>query len=264
VRRFTIAAERIRNGRVFFDRDESRHLALVLRLRSGDTVLAADGTGREYTVRLETVGEETTGTVLGVGASDRESPLRVILIQSVPKGDKMETIVRAATELGVTRIVPALTARTIVTLEPGRWRDRARRWQRIAKEAAKQCGRAVVPPVDVPRPLGDALALGETADVRLCLWEGVAARAAGGRGGREARVLATTPAPSLPPALPPGSHIGILIGPEGGLTSSEVEDAQARGWVVVGVGPRILRTETAGPAMIAVLQARFGDLGGNG
>ena len=264
MRRFTIAAERIRNGRVFFDRDESRHLALVLRLRSGDTVLAADGTGREYTVRLETVGEETTGTVLGVGASDRESPIRVILIQSVPKGDKMETIVRAATELGVTRIVPALTARTIVTLEPGRWRDRARRWQRIAKEAAKQCGRAVVPPVDVPRPLGDALALGETADVRLCLWEGVAARAAGGQGGGEARLLGTTLAASLPPALPPGSHIGILIGPEGGLTSSEVEDAQARGWVVVGVGPRILRTETAGPAMIAVLQARFGDLGGNG
>src|SRR5215831_10764912 len=119
VRRFTISPERIRNGRVFFDRDESRHLALVLRLRSGDTVLAADGTGREYTGRLETVGGGTTGTVLGVGASDRESPIRVILIQSVPKGDKMETIVRAATELGVKRIVPALTARTIVTLEPG-------------------------------------------------------------------------------------------------------------------------------------------------
>ncbi len=163
MRRFTIAPERIRDGRVFFDRDESRHLARVLRLRSGDTVLAADGAGHEYTVRLETIGDEATGTVLDVGANDHESPLRITLIQSVPKGDKMESIVRASTELGVTRIVPVLTARTIVTLEPGRWRDRARRWQRVAKEASKQCGRAVVPAVDVPHPLDEALDLSEDA-----------------------------------------------------------------------------------------------------
>ena len=263
MRRFTIAPERIRDGRVFFDRDESRHLARVLRLRSGDTVLAADGTGHEYTVRLETIGDEATGTVLDVGANDHESPLRITLIQSVPKGDKMESIVRASTELGVTRIVPVLTARTIVTLEPARWRDRARRWQRVAKEAAKQCGRAVVPPVEAPRALADAFDLDETADLRLCLWEG-SASAAGGQGGGQARLLGTTLAASLPPALPAGSHICLLIGPEGGLTWDEVDGARARGWLVVGVGPRILRTETAGPAIVAVLQARFGDLGGSG
>src|SRR3989454_8434478 len=180
VRRFTITPERIHGGRVVFDRDESRHLARVLRLRSGDTVLAADGAGREYTVRLETVGDEATGTVLGVATRDTEAPVRITLVQSGPKGDKMEAIVRAATELGVARVVPVLTARTIVTLEPGRWRDRARRWQRVAKEAAKQCGRAVGPPVDVPRPLADLLALDEPADVRLCLWEGAAGEGAGG------------------------------------------------------------------------------------
>src|SRR5439155_21004078 len=97
--------------------------------------------------------------------------------------DKMESIVRASTELGVTRVVPALTARTIVALDPSRWRERARRWQRIAKEAAKQCGRAVVPAVDVPRALDQGLELAEAADVRLCLWEGVAHVAAGGQGG---------------------------------------------------------------------------------
>jgi len=172
VRRFTIAPERLEDGRVVFDRDESHHLARVLRLRPGDTVIAADGAGREYTVRLETVGEEATGSVLGVRSRETESPLRITLVQSVPKGDKMEAIVRAATELGVVRVVPALTARTIVTLEPSRWRDRARRWQRVAKEAAKQCGRAVVPPVEVPRPYADVLALDEPADLQLCLWEG--------------------------------------------------------------------------------------------
>src|SRR5882724_10151445 len=214
VRRFTIAPERIRDGRVVFDRDESRHLARVLRLRSGDTVLASDGVGREYT------------------------------------------------ELGVARIVPVLTARTIVTLDSARWRDRARRWQRVAKEAAKQCGRAVVPPVDVPRPLGEALDLAVDAiGLRLCLWEEVADGAAGGQGGGQARLLGTPLAASLPPALPAGSHIFLLIGPEGGLASDEVEAARDRGWTIVGLGPRILRTETAGPAIIAVLQARFGDLG---
>jgi 16S rRNA (uracil1498-N3)-methyltransferase len=245
VRRFTIAPDRIRDGRVVFDRDESRHLARVLRLRSGDTVVAADGAGREYTVRLESVGEEATGTVLAAGDNDRESPVRITLLQGVPKGDKMESIVRACTELGVARIVPVLTERTIVTLDAARWRDRARRWQRIAKEAAKQCGRAVVPPVDVPRPFDDVLARGDDPDLRLCLWEG--ARDSGA---------------SLPLALPGGAGVALLVGPEGGFAATEADRARQHGWLIVGAGPRILRTETAGPAIIAVLQARFGDLGG--
>src|SRR5204862_7552281 len=91
----------------------------------------AYGAGLEYTVRLETVGEEATGSVLGVRSRETESPLRITLVQSVPKGDKMEAIARAATELGVVRVVPAHTARTIVSLEPNRWRHRARRWQRV-------------------------------------------------------------------------------------------------------------------------------------
>jgi 16S rRNA (uracil1498-N3)-methyltransferase len=255
VRRFTIAPERIRDGRVVFDRDESRHLARVLRLRSGDTVVAADGAGHEYTVRLETVGKETTGTVLAAaGDNQRESPVRITLFQAVPKGDKMETIVRACTELGVARIVPVLTERTIVTLDAGRWRDRARRWQRIAKEAAKQCGRAVVPPVDVPRAIDDVLAGGDDPDLRLCLWEG--ARDSGSEQPPGQALVA-----SLPLTLPGGAGVALLVGPEGGFASSEVVRARAHGWLIVGAGPRILRTETAGPAIIAVLQARFGDLG---
>jgi 16S rRNA (uracil1498-N3)-methyltransferase len=247
VRRFTISPDRIDGDRVVFDHDESRHLG-VLRLRPGDTVLAVDGEGREYTVRLESVGETARGAVLDVAARPTESPLRITLLQSVPKGDKMETIVRASTELGVTRVVPVLTARTVVALDSARWRDRARRWQRVAREAAKQCGRAVVPPIETPRVLDEALALEEPTDLRLCLWE------AAGVGGDVAL------APALPPALSRGAHVQLLVGPEGGLSSEEVDRARARGFTVVSAGPRILRTETAGPAIIAVLQARFGDL----
>ena len=247
MRRFTLVPERVDGARVTFDGDESRHLTRVLRLRPGDTVVATDGAGRDYTVRLETVGPRATGTVLGIAAGASESPLAITLVQCVPKGDKMEAIVRAATELGVRRVVPALAERTVVRLEPAGWRERARRWQRVAREAAKQSRRAVIPEVDPPRPLVDCLAA-VRADLALCVWEGQAPPLA--------EALARAGGPLRTAAL--------LIGPEGGLAQNEVEAAREGGWTLAHLGPRILRTETAGPAVIAILQARFGDLGSMG
>jgi 16S rRNA (uracil1498-N3)-methyltransferase len=240
MRRF---AARIQADRAVFDREETRHMASVLRLAPGDVVIAGDGQGREYTVRLEALGETARGSVLGVVETRRESPLAIALVQGVPKGDRMEQIIRAATELGVQRVLPALTERTVVQLDAGRWRERARRWQRVAREAAKQCGRGVVPDVEEPRRF--AAWLDEVADLRLCLWEG--------ESGPLAAALADHGAPAS--AL-------IAIGPEGGLSLPEVEAARERGWRVAGLGPRILRTETAGPAAVAIVQYRFGDLAG--
>jgi 16S rRNA (uracil1498-N3)-methyltransferase len=244
MRRFTLQPERLADGRVTFDAGESRHLTRVLRLRPGDTVVATDGAGRDYTVRLESLGDAAVGTVLAVAAGVPASPLAITLVQGVAKGDRMEAIVRAATELGVARVLPALCERTVVRLEPSGWRDRARRWQRIAREAAKQSGRAMIPEVGVPRPLGEWLAAGDKADLDLCPWEGggaplggVLAAAAGARSAR------------------------VVIGPEGGLAHGEIDRARAHGLTVVSLGPRILRVETAGPAVVAILQSRFGDLG---
>jgi len=244
VRRFTISPERIAGDRVAFDHEESRHMAKVLRLVPGDLVIAGDGGGSDYTVRLETLDDPATGTIVGVAASRAESPVAVTLVQGIPKGDKMEQIVRAASELGVARVLPAITERTIVRLEPSRWRDRARRWQRVAKEAAKQCGRSVVPPVETPRPLADCLDT-EGDGLAVCLWEGAAPPLA--------HVLQRVRSPRV---------LRVLIGPEGGLSRREVEAATARGWLTASAGPRILRTETAGPAVVAVLQFVFGDLSG--
>ena len=244
MRRFTLQPERLAGGRVTFDADESRHLARVLRLRPGDTVVATDGAGRDYTVRLERLGEEAVGAVLAEAAGVAASPLAITLIQGMPKGDKMEAIVRAATELGVARVLPALCERTIVRLEASRWRERARRWQRVAREAAKQSGRAVIPEVEPPRPLDGWLAAEPPGDLPLCLWEGGGAPLGG--------VLAAASRPR---------SATVVIGPEGGLTAGEVEVARTRGLQVVSLGPRILRTETAGPAIVAILQSRFGDLG---
>lgn len=243
MRRFTLAPERVDGDRVTFERDDTRHMRLVLRLTPGDLVVAGDGRGRDYTVRLESLGEAASGTILRVAATGAESPLAVTLLQGVPKGDRMESIVRAATELGVARVWPALTERTIVRLEPGRWRERARRWQRVAREAAKQCGRAVVPEVESPRPLAEWLPQVREG-LRLCLWEG------------DVPPLAVALSRLSRPAA-----AAVLVGPEGGLARVEVEAARAAGWVPASLGPRILRTETAGPAVIAVLQHVLGDLG---
>ena len=244
-RRFTVTSERVRGDRVAFDRAESHHMTAVLRLAPGDLVVAGDGRGQDYTVRLEALGEEAVGTILRVAPSTSEPPLAITLVQGIPKGDKMEAIVRAATELGVHRVLPAITERTVTRLEPSRWRERARRWQRVAKEATKQCGRAVIPEVELPRRLEEWLEPPVAADLRLCLWEGQAPPMAS-----VCDALAVAPATAL-----------VLVGPEGGLTREEVDLARARGWTVASLGPRILRSETAGPAVIAMLQFRFGDLG---
>jgi 16S rRNA (uracil1498-N3)-methyltransferase len=136
----------------------------------------------------------------------------------------------------------------VVRREPGGWRERGRRWQRIAREAAKQCGRALVPEVEEPRRLHEWLdATTGQGDLRLCLWEGDAPPLG--------RVLAAL-------VVPPTTAL-ILVGPEGGLAREEVEVAVARRWTPASLGPRILRTETAGPAIAAILQHRFGDLGGD-
>lgn len=246
MRRFAITPEAIAGGRVTFDAPQSRHLARALRLRPGDTVIASDGSGRDYTVRLDAVGARVTGTVLGEALGGAESPLALTLVQGVPKGDKMEAIVRAVTELGIAEVRPALTARTVVRLGASAAAARAARWQRVAREAAKQCGRAVVPAVATPAPLDACLEAARDCDLALCLWEG--------------------DAPPLVTALPATRvrRAAVLIGPEGGLEAAEVDAARRAGWRVVSLGARVLRTETAGPAVVAILQSRLGDLGGDG
>jgi 16S rRNA (uracil1498-N3)-methyltransferase len=245
LRRFAIGSGGVEGDRVTFDREETRHMVSVLRLSPGDLVVAADGRGRDYTVRLESLAAMATGTIVGIAANPAEAPLAVTLVQGVPKGDKMEAIVRASTELGVARIWPALAERTVVRLEPARWRERSRRWQRVAREAAKQCGRAVVPDVETPRPLSECLQAAGPGSPRLCLWEG------------EAPPLAD----ALDALVERPRAVAVLIGPEGGLARAEVDAARAVGWTPATLGPRILRTETAALAALAIVLFKLGDLG---
>jgi len=239
--RVHVRPDAVRDGRVVLDADETRHVRRVLRLRVGDLVSAMDGLGHEWTVRLTALGARAEGEILEAGASAPESPLHLTLAQGLPKGDKLDTVIRMSTELGVAAIVPLLSARSVPRAEAGA--ARRGRWERVAREAAKQCGRAVVPTVGAPSTLADWLAKRDRDGLLLCLWE------------REPVSLAER----LPARAP--SRAAVVIGPEGGLADDEVTALRAAGAIVAGLGPRLLRTETAGPVAVALLQARWGDLG---
>jgi 16S rRNA (uracil1498-N3)-methyltransferase len=234
-----VRPEAVSGTRVVLDAEEARHLRRVLRLRVGDLVRALDGRGRELTVRLTALGSRSAeGQILDSTTPARESPLHLTLAQGLPKADKLDTIIRMCTELGVAAVVPLLTSRAVPV-----GAGRLARWERVAREAAKQSGRAVVPAISAPLSLGAWLAAREPTGLLVCLWE------------RETSPLADR----LPVARP--AHAVVVVGPEGGLADEEVGSLEAAGAVVAGLGPRVLRTETAGPVAVALLQARWGDLG---
>jgi 16S rRNA (uracil1498-N3)-methyltransferase len=244
VPRVFVRPEAVGADRVQFDADEAHHLRRVLRLRPGAVVEATDGTGRLYTIRLVVL--EVNG---GWGAietraePERESPCAITLAQAILKGDRMSWLVQKATELGVARIVPMETARVVA--RPVTGAARHTRWERIAREALKQCGRVVVPVIDRPRAFGEVAREIGGHDVAWVFWEG------GGRG------LAATAAEAGSPA-----RLLVLVGPEGGFTPEEVAQAEAAGARLVSLGPRILRAESAGLTAVALCQFLFGDLGG--
>ena len=243
--RFHVRPEAVSGTRVAFDAQESRHLTRVLRLGVGAVVEALDGTGGVLTVRIERVGPRgAEGTVLAREERASESSCRLVLAQGIPKSEKMEGIIRMATELGAARIVPLITARTVVRIDPRRAGARLARWQRVAKEAAKQSGRGIIPEIAPPMSLVQWLTEGGPFGLLVCLWEG-----------------ATEPlGPLLPP--PPRPHATLVVGPEGGLEDDEANALRRAGAVCGRLGPRILRTETAGPVGLALLQSKYGDLTG--
>lgn len=224
---------------------EHHYLATVLRLKSGTELILADAGGREFPGVIVRV--DDTELELSVGgelpAHRPDGPV-ITIYQGMPKGEKLELILQKGTELGVGAIVPFYAARSVPRLRDERVEGRLARWERIAREAARQCNRPDVPTVGLARNLADVLRMGEHS-VKLLLWEEEAA--VGLR-----RRLADTPRPD---------SVAVIIGPEGGFTGEEVAAAREAGYTPVTMGKRILRTETASLAILAVLQHIWGDLG---
>jgi 16S rRNA (uracil1498-N3)-methyltransferase len=221
--------------------DKSQHLLRVLRLREGDRVQLFNGDGANYPARIAVAAKKAVELAIeGREPLDNESPLAITLLQGVARGDKMDLILQKATELGVRAIQPVLTERTEVRLEAERAERRLAHWRGVVAAACEQSGRTRVPGVAAVLPLPEALAgLPKTAR-RLILDP---------RRGRALKAL----------ALDPLQPVVLVVGPEGGLGERDHRLLNHAGFEGVRLGPRVLRTETAGLAVLAALQALYGD-----
>jgi 16S rRNA (uracil1498-N3)-methyltransferase len=220
------------------------YLVRVLRLRAGDSFVAFDpATGAEAEARVVRADADSLMVQFGtlkVSKSGVQGSL--IWIQGLAKGDKCDAIVRDATELGATRVVVAVTRRSVVRLDDERAVARQTRWARIAEDAARQCGRARPPVIDRPTGWEDALDSVPAATARFCLYE-----------------RATAPlGPALFEALAGATDLAFACGPEGGLEGAEVDAAIARGWSVCSLGPFALRTETVAAAVLGAVRVWSG------
>jgi 16S rRNA (uracil1498-N3)-methyltransferase len=217
------------------------HVARVLRLRAGAPLVLFDGTGADFRGEVAAVeGDRVRVTVGERSAGLRESPLAITLVQAVSRGERMDWTLQKATELGVRRIQPVLSARSVVRLDEQQSARKLRHWQAIVAGACEQCGRSVLPEVRAPL------------DLRRFLDESP----------REGQRLVLSPAgpASLAGLASTAARVELLIGPEGGLDDAEIDAAQRAGFAPVRLGPRVLRTETAGIVALTVLQALWGDL----
>ena len=217
------------------------HLTRVLRLEAGAFVTLFDGTGGEFEGTLERDGKKIWARVGAHSAIERESSLQVTLIQGVARGERMDLFVQKATELGVTRIVPVFAERSVVKVDASKGARKLEHWRSIAISACEQCGRNRVPEIPEPITLADAVRALDPSTARYLL-------AAGAQDSLAAAVQRDA-----------GKPVVLMIGPEGGLSDAERDFAGANGFTACAMGPRILRTETAGLAALAVLQSVAGD-----
>jgi len=236
--RFFVPHKLIVGTTVELSNDVLRHLRTVLRLPAGGECELLDGNG---TVAKGRIDEDFKISIIGV-RQHQEPPCQISLIQGLPKGEKLELVLQKGTELGITRFVPTQMVRSVGRLKPEREQKRLKRWEKIVQEAARQSGQAFLPTLQLERRLEDALATVE-ADLKLLLWE-----------------ESDEPLEVVLPEVAP-EKISVIVGPEGGITPEEAEKALSAGYKSVSLGARILRTETAGLAIVTILQYLYGDLG---
>lgn len=215
-----------------------QHAITVLRLKPGAPLILFDGQGGEYRAVLREAGSRALAEILAHAPVERESPLDVTLLQGISRGERMDVAIQKAVELGVARILPVFTARSQVKLDARRAEKRLAHWRGVVRAACEQCGRNRLPAVAAPAPLSQVLAALPDTAARF--------------------VLAPEGGTSLASAAP-RARIALLVGPEGGLEADEIRAATARGFISIGLGPRVLRTETAAAAALAAMQMLWGD-----
>ncbi len=216
--------------------EDSHYISQVLRMRTGEEITVVDGKGLEYLCSVSEIAKKKVILDVGEGRENKsEPPFKVTLFQSVSKGERMDLTIQKATELGVYEIVPVLSERCVVKLDKDT-KGKIDRWQKIALEASRQSGRGIVPKVTSPMNFSEAIDKIESFDLALFPWEEETEK-------------------GLKSALREfkGERIALFVGPEGGYEQKEADDAVKKGALRVTLGPRILRTETAGAAVLAMI-----------
>lgn len=236
---FFAEPSQIQEGRVTIVGTDVNHMKNVLRMKPGEQAEISDGDGLRYLCVLEKFEEETiVFRIEDVEADAAELSSKIYLFQGLPKSDKMELIIQKAVELGAYEVIPVTTKRAVVKLDEKKAVKKVQRWNTIAEGAAKQSGRSLIPKVHQVLTFSEALTYAQKLDVRLIPYE-------------KARGMEVTR--QAVEAIKAGQSVGIFIGPEGGFEEAEVEQAQAAGALPISLGKRILRTETAGLAVLSVL-----------
>jgi 16S rRNA (uracil1498-N3)-methyltransferase len=208
-------------------------------MKPGEQIALRDGISRSYLCEIDTLeAEEVTAKILSVEEDHSELPARLYLFQGLPKGDKMELIIQKAVELGAYEIIPVATRRCVVKLDAKKADSKVKRWNAIAESAAKQSGRALIPKVTEVMTWKQALAYAADFDINLIPYE-----LAEGMADTKTQIS----------RIAPGMQVGIFIGPEGGYDTAEVEAATSQGLHPITLGPRILRTETAGMTTLSII-----------
>ena len=239
MRRFFTDPENI-NGNEIRIYEDASHITKVLRMNVGDEFIVFDGSGYEYRARLESINpKECIASLIDKTESDAEPQIKVSVFQGIPKSGKMETIIQKVVELGACEIIPVEMARCVVRLDGKGRIEKTKRWNKVSVEAAKQCGRSVIPKVLEPVPYKTALEMMKKLDLSLMPYE----------------VLGHEGKHGLKELLKEfkGKSVGVIIGPEGGFSDKEAKMAKSFDIHIVGLGRRILRTETVASAVVPII-----------
>ncbi|MDF1593224.1 MAG: 16S rRNA (uracil(1498)-N(3))-methyltransferase [Desulfobacterales bacterium] len=247
-RRFFVETSNLTGSTALISGPDARHIKTVLRLKPGDEIALFDGTGVVYSARITLFLEKQVKVdLLGKCPFTAESPVDITVAQAYLKDNKMDMLVRQLTELGITAWRPFISRRSIPKPDNKRLEGRRQRWQKIAQESLKQCRRGRVPQIGPMENYEAVLERAQTSDLKIIFWESE-----------------KQPLQSLVETPQPGRivrDIFLIMGPEGGFATQEVQQAEACGFQSISLGPRILKAETATVTACALIQYLFGDLG---
>lgn len=244
--KFFVPKENIYEDKIIIEGGDVAHISKVLRMGEGDELTLCDGRGIDYSAVIEKIDtKQIICRIISQSKSNTEADIEVTLVQGLPKASKMDYIIQKTTELGISRIIPCALSRCVVKLENQKAEEKkVERWRKISEEAAKQSGRGVIPEVTMPQNLNGAINTLKDCDIVFVPYECEEEN-------NLKSVLTSCENPK---------KVGFIIGPEGGFDTSEIEKIHSAGIKTITLGKRILRTETAGEAVLAMIMYEIGDI----